>query len=204
MRLLAVVAAVTFGLAACSDGGGSGADPTVPTSGSTSSTVSRVEGLDVSVVPERIDEAYLNAVLAALDAVDGEATRIIVRTKRFPPEAADLLNAIYSDEALESEAEVWFEAIGRDPELGGLKPDPGRRITTVERIISATPACVWMAVKRDYSQTDLDPGPHRTEYVALHPLDRTNDPGGRNPTPWMITTDGFRSDGSEPANPCEG
>ena len=199
MRLLAVVVAVTFGLAACSDGGGSGADPTVPTSGSTSS---RVEGLDVSVVPERIDEAYLNAVLAALDAVDGEATRIIVRTKRFPPEAADLLNAIYSDEEFARQAELWFASLSHDPALAGIRPEPGPRKSTVDRAIDISPGCVWMAIRRDYSAVNFVPGPEETRYLALQPLDRSNDPKQRNATPWMITYDGLLDDETEPSKPC--
>lgn len=202
MRIAPVVVMLAMGSAACSDGGDRTADPTVPTAATTSSTAA--PAIDVSVVPATIDEPYLNAVLAALDEIEGEARKIIVATKRFPPEAADLLNAIYSDKAFEAEAEVWFAAIGSDPELKGARPDQGRRVTAVERVIDASPSCVWVAVRRDYTATDVSPGPLRTEYVALEPLDRTNDPKGRNPTPWMITTDGFRSDGTEPSNPCAG
>ncbi|MGQ0520824.1 MAG: hypothetical protein ACT4PX_06720, partial [Actinomycetota bacterium] len=95
MRVAPVAVLLAMGLAACSGGGDSSADPTVPTAATTSSTPA--PAIDVSVVPATIDEPYLNAVLAALDEIDGEATRIIVATKRFPPEAADLLNTIYSD-----------------------------------------------------------------------------------------------------------
>ncbi len=203
MRVPALLVAVSLGLAACSGGGEGAADPTVPTAPSTSSTLAPA-AIDVSVIPEKIDEAYLNAVLAALDEVDGQATRIIFATKRFPPEAADLLNSIYSDDAFEDESEVWFRSIADDPELKGIKPSPGNRKSEVQRIIAAAPTCVWLAVKRDHSQVNVDPGPERTEYLALQPLDRSNDPQGRNPTAWMITVDGFREDGREPSNPCPG
>ncbi len=202
MGIPALLVAVILALAACSGSGDNSADPTVPTAASTSSTTARA--IDVSIIPEKIDEAYLNAVLAALDEVDGQATRIIVATKRFPPEAADLLNAIYSDEAFEDESEVWFRSIADDPELKGIKPRPGNRKSQVHRIIAAAPNCVWLAVKRDHSQVNFDPGPERTEYLALQPLDRANDPRARNPTAWMITVDGFREDGREPSNPCPG
>ncbi|MDP9442421.1 MAG: hypothetical protein M3P34_09665 [Actinomycetota bacterium] len=157
---------------------------------------------DVSVIPDVIDDAYLNAVLAELDEVDGEATRLVKATNRFPREAADLLNAIYSDDALRQQANLWLESFAEDPELKGILPNPGNRKTTVLRLIEASPTCVWMAVRRDYSQvaTDATPGP--VEYVALRPLDRSNDPQGRNRTAWMITTDGYRSDDTEPSNPC--
>jgi len=150
----------------------------------------------------RVDEAYLNAVLAALDEVDGQATRLIYAGKRFTPEAADLLNAVYSDEETDRHANAWLSGLAADPELRSIKPDPGNRKTTVSRIIAATPACVWMAVERDHTSDSVDPEPPRLEYVALRPLDRSNDPKGRNPTAWMITFDAFSSDGSEPRNRC--
>lgn len=200
MRVPALLVAVSLGLAACSGGGEGTADPTVPTAPSTSSTTAR--SIDVSVIPEKIDEPYLNAVLAALDEVDGQATRIIVATKRFPPEAADLLNSIYSDEEFDRQAELWFASIGDDPELQGIKPNPGSRKTIIERVISATPACAFLAVRRDYSRVNFEPGPDRTEYLALVPLDPSNNPKGANTTAWMIIADGLRKDAKEPSSPC--
>ena len=152
----------------------------------------------------RVDEAYLNAVLAALDEVDGQAIRMIYATKRFTPEAADLVNAIYSDEETDRRANGWVSALVEDPELRSIRPDPGNRRSTVSRIITSSPACVWMAVERDHALDSVDPEPPRTEYVALRPLDRSNDPKGKNPTAWMITSDGFNPDGVEPGNQCEG
>ncbi len=200
MRVPALLVAVGLGLAACSGSGDSSADPTVPTAASTSSTTARA--IDVSIIPEQIDEAYLNAVLAALDEVDGQATRIIVATKRFPPEAADLLNSIYSDEEFDRQAELWFASIGHDPELKGIRPDADRRKTAVERIIEASPQCIWLAIRRDYSAVNFDPGPDETEYLALEPLDRSNDPTQTNKTPWMITYDGKLQDDMQPKKPC--
>lgn len=191
--------AISLGLAACSDGSGSSAEPTVPTAASTSSTTATP---DVSIIPETIDEPYLNAVLAALDEVDGQATRMIKESKRFTPEAADLLNAIYSDSELQNQSDVWFASLGNDPDLKGLRPTPGNRRTTVARVIASSPSCVWLAVRRDYSLVNVDPGPSRTEYVALEPLDGSNDPKRVNRTAWMITADGYRQDGAEPSNPC--
>jgi hypothetical protein len=185
---------------ACGGDGDDTADPTVPTAVSTSSTAAAP---DVSVIPEKIDEPYLNAVLAALDKVDGDAVRIIHQTKRFPPEAADRLNAIYSDQRFQIQADAWFEAIADDPQLSAIKPNPGNRKTTVERVISSSPSCVFMAVSRDQSANSVTPGPSSTQYVGLRPLDTSNDPKHFNPTAWMMTVDGFNPDGSEPKNPCD-
>lgn len=200
MRPLAALLVGMLALGACSDGNdGGAADPTVPTAPSTSSTSAAP---DVSVIPEKIDEAYLNAVLVALDEVDGQATRIIAATKRFPPEAADLLNSIYSDEEFQRQADLWFASIGHDPELKGIRPNPGNRKTVVERVIAAAPSCIWMAIRRDHSAVNVDPGPDRTEYVALQPLDRANNPKRSNPTAWMMAYDGYVKGEAEPSKPC--
>jgi hypothetical protein len=196
---IGVAVGIALVLAACAGGDDETPDPTVPTAVSTTSTTATP---DVSVIPDRIDEPYLNAVLAALDQVDGDATRIIHSTKRLPPDAADLLNAIYSDEWFRVVTDNWFESLGMDPQLGGIRANPGNRRTTVERVISASPQCVWIAVRRDRSAVNVEPGPTRTEYVSLQPLDPENNKGNVNPTPWMITGDGYRQDGSEPSNPC--
>src|SRR5947209_17680343 len=47
--------------------------------------------------PPVIDAAYVNRVLAGLDAVYGDVTRMVVSTKRLPPEALARLQAIYDD-----------------------------------------------------------------------------------------------------------
>jgi hypothetical protein len=187
-------------VAGCRASEGSPPEATVPTAPSTSLTTAPI---DVSVIPPVIDEPYLNAVLAALDEVDGEASRTIVAAKSFTPEAADLLNAIYSDERFQVQAEVILSALAKDPALSSVRPNPGPRTTSVERIITASPTCVWMAVKRDHSASSVHPVEPRTEYVALRPLDESNDPQDHNPTAWMISAEGFNADGSEPGNQCE-
>ena len=199
MRRAAATLLIALAVSSCTESGGSAADPTVPTSAPTSSATSAP---DVSVIPETIDEPYLNAVLAALDEVDGQATRIIKESKRLTPEAADLLNAIYSDDQTDRQADVWLESLATDPQLRRIVPDPGSRRTIIERLITASSSCVWAAVRRDYSKVAVDATPGPVEYLALRPLDRTNDPQGRNRTAWMITADGYRDDGAEPANPC--
>ncbi|MGI8683896.1 MAG: hypothetical protein ACR2MO_02130, partial [Acidimicrobiales bacterium] len=78
---------------ACSDARPSEPDTTVPTAAPTSSSSTLAPPPNVAVIPSAIDAAYVNAVFAALDEVDAQATRIIKRTKRVPPEATDLLRA---------------------------------------------------------------------------------------------------------------
>ncbi|MGH9152373.1 MAG: hypothetical protein ACRD03_08265 [Acidimicrobiales bacterium] len=196
---MATVLVVALAVAGCTQSAGAPPGATVPTAPPTSPTTAPV---DVSVIPEVIDEAYLTAVLAALDEVHGESMRLIVAAKTVTPEAADYLNAIYGDEEFSLQVDLWYASFARDPELNGMRPSPGDRRTTIERIIAASPTCVFLAIKRDYSAAEFEPRPDRLEYVMLQPLDQSNDLRGVNPTAWMITLDGSRSDGAEPTNPC--
>ncbi|MGH9152382.1 MAG: hypothetical protein ACRD03_08310 [Acidimicrobiales bacterium] len=199
-RSVLVVAWAAALAAGCSPGDASlPPEPTVPTapSSTTSTTV-----VDVSAIPEVIDEAYLNRVLAALDAVEARATELIVANKALVPEAAEILNSVYADDRFSAHADAWVEALVDDPALSSVRA--GSRRTTVERVITAGPTCVWSEVRRDYSETTATPQPLQTEYVALRPLDPSNDPNQHNSTAWMITVDGFNADGSEPVDPCRG
>ena len=185
--------------AACTDKGDNTPDPTVPTAVSTTPPTTQV-GIDT--IPEVIDAPYLNRVLAAIDSVDTSAIRVVVKTKGVPPEAAEIFNSIYSDEWFPNVVDAWIQALQRDSDLSTLKRPLGDRHTTVERLITVTPNCIWMSVRRDYSDSDAKPRPPRTEFVALMPLDPANNPKNINPTAWMIITDGFRQDGTEPSSPC--
>src|SRR5205085_10070389 len=46
-------------------------------------------------VPEVIDEAYVNRVLAGLDAAVGDMLRLVVSARTIPPEALERLRALY-------------------------------------------------------------------------------------------------------------
>ena len=56
---------------------------------------------------------------------------------RHTPEAADLLNAIYSDEQTDRQSNIWLQSIASDPALQRIRPNPERRETNVDRIITA-------------------------------------------------------------------
>lgn len=204
VRTMLGAVALTVGMAllfgGCADPKDRGPQTTVPTAAP--STAPAPPAPDVTKVPAVIDAAYVNAVLAALDEVDGQATRLIVAARKLEPEAGRRLQAIYSVEQLQLEVERRLTGLAQDPELKGILPNPGNQRTTVERIIAATPTCLWLAVRRDYSKVNVDPSADRTEYVGLQPLDPRNNPGNANPTPWVIFADGLRRDGTEPANPC--
>ena len=190
----------------CTRGGGTGADPTLPpeTSASTAPSTSTSAVPEVNAIPANIDEAYLDRVLAALDEIDGRATRIIVERKRLVPEATDLLASIYDGESFTEQTSLWQAALDRDPQLSNFKPSPGNVVTKVSRIISRSSLCVWMEVRRDYSSVGVAAVTPKPEYVALRALAESRPERHINPTAWIISYDGYLSDRSEPEDQCAG
>lgn len=196
-RLTAVVVAVTMAGVACTDNGDETPDPTVPTAVSTLPPTT-VAGIDT--IPEVIDAPYLNRVLAALDSVESEATMLIVTNKDFVQPAAELLGSIYNQAEFSNQTNAWITALQEDPQLSDAPTTSPARTTAVERVISSSRSCVYVAVNRTYPHRNLT----QTEYVAIEPLDKARDPRNHNPTAWMITKNGVRNDGGQPSDPCPG
>ena len=200
-RLGALAVAVIASLLGACSGGDDDAGPaaTVPVEQSTTSTTAAV---DVSAIPAVIDEAYVNRVLAALDAVDGEATRIIVHNRRLVPEATARLRAIYDEAEFRKQVEAWLMELQKG--LQGLRPDPGPRKTTVMRVLEKADDCILSSVTQDFSASAIRDEPPNVAYVLLVPLDRSRDRSGLNPTAWMIHEEGYNRDGSVPQGLCAG
>jgi hypothetical protein len=150
-------------------------------------------------VPEVIDIAYVNRVLAGLDAVMGDVVRLVVKTKTIPPEAYDRLRAIYGDdEWLQLRVDGFQEDLRTGVE--GYRPEPGNERTVVAQLLSTTPTCVFAKVLRDSSAMVANAGSLSTQWVALIRAHASE--GSINPTGWVYTYDGFPQDRSEPPNRC--
>ena len=153
-------------------------------------------------VPPVIDVAYVNRVLAGLDAAVGDVTRLVVRTRTIPREAYDRLRAIYADQDfLQIQIDNFQNDMRRN--FVGYRPEPGNQTTMVRQLITGRSACVFARVEREYSAvgTNTTNTPH-TLWVALKPLDQGRDPNKYNPTPWAYVYDGFPPDRSQPPDPC--
>ena len=149
-----------------------------------------------------IDVAYVNRVLAGLDAVMGDVTRLVLRTRTIPPEAYERLRAIYADPDF---LQITIDGFQLDIREGfrAYRPDPGNNRTVVTKLITARPECIFASVQRDYSDVGTAPNPNiSAQWVGLRPLDRSKDPKGFNPTPWVLVYDGFPPGRSQPENPC--
>ena len=180
--LVAAVALVLF--VGCSDGGSSGSP--APT-----------------IVPAAAGEeaATVNRVLAGLDGVMGDVQRILARERRFTTEATDRLRAIYTGPELLNQIDAFRADL--DNGLLGYKATPGNRVTTVSRLITASPICMFAEVTRDYSPVNEGATTRPvTLYVVLVTKHEADDPRQLNPTPWAMLYDGVQQDGSQPEDVC--
>lgn len=148
-----------------------------------------------------IDVAYVNRVLAGLDAVMGDSVRMVAKAGSLTPDSIDRVKAIYVGPILDSQLNYLI----KDSAAGfpGLPPSPGNRKTTVTSLLSAQSKCVFARVARDYSKVSVDARTDIGEqYVGLQTLDRARDTNNYNPTGWTIIYDGFQKDRSKPPDPC--
>lgn len=145
--------------------------------------------------------ADVNHILTGLDGVMGDLQRILVRDRALTPEVTDRLKAIYTGPELLNQIDAFRADV--DSGLVGYKPNPGNRVTTVSRLITVSPICMFVEVQRDYSPLTVGiSSKPATLYVVLVNKDEADDPKHLNPTPWTMIYDGVQSDGSEPADIC--
>jgi hypothetical protein len=191
-----------LGLLALAGLGACGGDDTPAQAGATvPKATTPTTAADPYAVPATIDAAYLTKVFAALDGVDGDATRLILRTKNLPPEAAERLASIYGEKEFRVQTGRWLDVLEAG-NLAGYKPEPGNLKTSVVRVISSNSQCVFLLGQRDHSAIAVSPPAPQDTYFYLQPLEPIRNRKQFNPTPWMISGEGFNSDGSAPGDPC--
>jgi hypothetical protein len=145
--------------------------------------------------------ATVDRILAGLDGVMGDAQRMLVRERRITPEVTARLQAIYVGPELLNHIDAFRADVGKG--LVGLKDPPGNRVTTVSRLITVTPICIFAEVTRDYSPLTAGAAPLPASlYVVLVSKEEGDDPRQLNPTPWAMLYDGVQVDGSQPEDIC--
>ena len=169
-------------LGACSGGGGSSSPaPSAPAGAGEAATIDRI--------------------LAGLDGVMGDLQRILVRERRITPEVTDRLRAIYVGPELLNQIDAFRADVANG--LVGMKNPPGNRVTTVSRLITVSPICIFVEVTRDYSPVTAGAAPRPASlYVVLVTKTEGDDPRQLNPTPWAMLYDGVQVDGSQPEDIC--
>ena len=151
-------------------------------------------------VPARITAPYVQRVIDALNAVQGDAARLIVSHRSLVPPAVYRLEAIDGDKWFSEVTATWADDLAAD--LKNYRPVPGNEKDTVNRVISASHSCVWLQATSDFSAISLNPPRPSVNYIQLVPLTAGRDRGGWNPTPWMIQLEGYNSQGLTPSDPC--
>lgn len=145
--------------------------------------------------------AAVNDILAGLDGVMGDLQRIVVRERQITPDVTDRLRAIYAGPELLNQIDAFKADVASG--LVGYKPVPGNRVTTVSKLITVSPICIFAQVQRDYSPVTVGVAPRPTTlYVVLTTKDENDDPKHLNPTPWTMLYDGVQADGSQPEDIC--
>ena len=147
------------------------------------------------------EAATVDRILAGLDGVMGDLQRILVRERRITPEVTERLRAIYVGPELLNQIDAFRADIANG--LVGLKNPPGNRVTTVSRLITVSPICIFVEVTRDYAPLTEGAAPRPASlYVVLVTKSEGDDPRQLNPTPWAMLYDGVQVDGSQPEDVC--
>jgi hypothetical protein len=190
----------TVALAASACGGGSHHTsapttvpiPTVDPSTSQASTTSTVPAPTTTTVPDpvsippTIDITYVNAVLAQLNHVYGNARRIEVQTKFLPKSIPPLLRAIYGDPQYARELSVFSQALVGNS-LSSIVDSPPDPVSSVTSLAANKSTCLQISVSINDAAASTSPVPTLALFVVLRPKIETNDPSNINPTPWAIT-----------------
>jgi hypothetical protein len=176
---------VVLAVAACSSGSHRASPPTtVPV---TSTSVAPVAGgPNPDVVPPVITVAYVNAVFAVLNHINGDVSRSMLSNNQLTEQARVDLRAIYDDPLYTREVTIAQQSLRGN--LDNVRRPPGDIVTTVRKLIAASSQCVFVETRSDFSPVLIHPGePTASEYFELARKQADIDPGQVNPTPWALS-----------------
>jgi hypothetical protein len=197
----AVAALLLTALAACSSS--SGADRDTATAQTVATEPPTTTTTNPYAVPAVIDAAYVNRVLAGLDAQMGDVIRLVFDTRTIPREAYDRMRAIYYDDQGLQLAIDGFQRSMRNG-FAGYRPEPGNIVSKVDQILSAATTCIFVQVSRDYSAIGLQSTTRDIQWIALRPLIPQRDPQQFNQTNWSFSYEGYTETRSRPTDQCAG
>jgi len=201
MAWRAVVVAVASGsllASACSSSkaGVTAARPTIATAVASTTTT------DPYAVPPVIDVAYVNRVLAGLDAAVGDVVRFVVKTNPAPHEITLRLRPFYNDRTVILHLESFHQDATKN--FSGYRDNPGNEKSIVTELASAKPSCIFAHVARDYGLVAQKPNPDLADqWVAIVPNDPTRDPDHLNTTGWSYIYEGYEPGHVRPKDPCD-
>jgi hypothetical protein len=161
---------------------------TIPTSAtSTSSTTSPTTVPDTAIVPKQITVAYVDAVLAKLNHVYGDAVRTSVADRKVTVPAVEDLSAIYSPKLAAEEETIFVQEISGS--LANVRRVPGDPITEVQDLIYSSDSCIYARVQTNSDPLVIHPvSPLADEFMGLKRI-VPGDGLGLNHTPWIFFFD---------------
>lgn len=195
-RTLVLVAALALA-AGCNGKADGGPQTTLPPPPTASTTPP-----DPYAVPAVIDEAYVNRVLAALDQVEGDVVRSLVANRVPQIDDTKRLRAIYNDPQFQLELDDLVTFAKTD--LSQYKVPPGNRKTTVTRVVTTKPDCIYVEASTDFSEVVrvlAERPPDEVKAITLRPTQAGADQQDLNPTPWSITNAELIKRGTSPVGP---
>ncbi len=171
-------------LLGCTGGDEAGSSTTSPpetmTTVEATTTTAAPDPFSIPEDPEDIDAAYVEAVLAELERINGDALRLAI-SEGLSPQARELLESTYTREL----GGVLISVLVDESQQGfpGVRENPGDVRTTVTAVLVAQLDCVSADVVQDYSEVGPEPLSLMTR-VELRPAV----PGSpSNPTPWVYS-----------------
>ena len=193
-RTLWLGGAIVLAASACGSTPHHGGDPTTsPSTGAASTTTSTsLQAVTTTTVPDpvhipaKIDVPYVNAVLAQLNHVYGNAQRIEISTKFLPKTIPPLLRAVFADPQYSRELSVFSQALQGNT-LSQLKPNAPDPVAKVANLTAASLNCIEAKISIEDNAAISAPSPPLDLYVVLRPKISQHDPGSVNPTPWAIS-----------------
>jgi hypothetical protein len=164
------------------DGEGGAATTTAPPETTTSVATTTTVAPDPFSVPEDpadIDAAYIEAVLAELERINGDALRLAV-SEGLSPTISELLQSIYTPELFATEIQIISDLAGAGFE--GVSPNPGDVRVSVDSVLSARSDCISADAIEDFSE--IGPGGLAAARTRVE-LRRPPEPSNPNRTPWV-------------------
>jgi hypothetical protein len=186
---LGAAVATTFVVTACS---ASDATPPTRTVREAPTTTSSTTLEQSYAVPDVIDTAYVNRVLAALEHIAGDVVRKIHTTGQFAQEDLIPLRAIYNDPEFEIQAQGFALLVADDP--SGRHEQPGDPLVEAVRIVRTQAACIYVEARVDLGRILRQSPPPRMVFLQLALTQASADAGDINPTPWSIADEDLKEE----------
>ena len=143
-------------------------------------------------MPDVIDEAYVNQVLAELNRIYGDAGRMVFAAGAITDASMALVESMSTtDEQIFLVGSL--DTFANQPAL--LRDPPGDLVLTVEEILGYSANCLFAEVMLDNSAIAVDPIEPASEFITL-----TSAPG--NATGWLQAGSAISVNDEQPANPC--